>query len=137
MDKHRRKQWSAESMKAATDLVKSGGGLREAARLCNVPVETLQRRATGQVSEDCRPGPPTVLTDEEETKLADYLLQMSAMGFGLTREDVMAMAFSIAEKTGKRHLFTGGCAGRGWYDGFMRRHPRDTSSFVILSCQVI
>lgn len=123
-DKTKRKQWSVESMKAATELVRSGGGLRDASRLYNVPVETLRRRVTGKVAEDCRPGPPTVLTDEEESRLEGYLIRMSEMGFGLTREDVMAMAFTIAEKTQRPHPFTGGCAGRGWYDGFMRRHPR-------------
>ena len=50
--------------------VEDGLGLREAARQYNVPVETLRRRVTGAVSTDCRPGPTTVLTSEEETRLA-------------------------------------------------------------------
>ena len=47
---------------------------------------------------------------------------MADMGFGLTREGVMAMAFSIAEKSGRDHPFKSGHAGRGWYEGFMSRH---------------
>ena len=50
----------------------------------------------GLVSLDCRPGPPTVLTSEEETRLAEYCVATTDMGFGLTREGVMAMAFAIA-----------------------------------------
>ena len=52
------------------------------------------------VSVDCKPGPPTVLTSEEEARLADYCVVMADMGFGLTREGIMAMAFAIVEKTG-------------------------------------
>ena len=65
-------------MKAAVDHVQSQGAtLRESARLYNVPLEMLRRRVNGTVAIDCRPGPNTVLTEEEEIKLADYLLQMS------------------------------------------------------------
>ena len=96
-------------------------GLREAARKYNVPVETLRRRTTGIVSLDCRPGPPTVLSTEEEARLAQYCVAMADMGFGLTREGVMAMAYAIVDKTGRDHPFKGGNAGRGWYEGFMAR----------------
>ena len=70
--------------------------LREAARKYSVPVETLRRRTAGLVSPDCRPGPPTVLTSEQETGLAEYCV--ADMGFGLTREGVMAMAFAICRQ---------------------------------------
>ena len=78
------KQWSCESMEAAVKSVKEGMGLREASRLYNVPVETLRRRVTGAVDLGCRPGPSTVLTVEEETKLAEYVVMMADMGFGLS-----------------------------------------------------
>ena len=96
-------------------------GLRQAARAYNVPVETLRLRVAGIVDIDCRPGPPTVLTKEEESRLAEYCVIMADMGFGLTREAVMAMAYAIVEKTGREHPFESGHAGRGWYEGFMSR----------------
>ena len=45
------------------------------------------------------------------------------MGFGLTREDVMCVAYTIAEKSGRKHPFKDGKAGRGWFEGFRARHP--------------
>ena len=36
----------------------------------------------------CRPGPGTVLTEEEDDQLASYLTQMSDMGFGLSHDTV-------------------------------------------------
>ena len=108
-----RKLWSNESMILAVKNVEDG---LEAARQYNVPVETLRRRVTGAVSTDCRPGPPTVLTSEEETRLAQFLIEMSDMGFGLTREDVMRTAFSIVSQAGRVHPFQNGTAGRSWFD---------------------
>ena len=120
--KAKRKQWDAGSMEEASKAVKSEQmSLREAARKYNVPVETLRRRTAGLVSLDCRPGPPTILTSEEETRLAQYCIVMADMGFGLTREGVMAMAYAIVDKTGRDHPFKEGYAGRGWYEGFMAR----------------
>ena len=83
--------WSNESTRAAMKSVSEGKGLREAARLYNVPVETL-RRVTDKVDIDCRPGPPTVVTKEEET-IVCYLIQMADMGYGLTREAVMHLVY--------------------------------------------
>jgi len=100
MSKAKRKQWSAESMVAAIQAVEEGKGLREAARLYNLPVETLRRRITGTVSVDCRPGPSTILTSYEEDRLVRYCVEVSDMGFGLSREEVMQKAFLIADKSG-------------------------------------
>ena len=122
----KRKLWTEESMAAAVATVKDGKGLRETSRLYNVPLETLRRRVTGAVELGCRPGPPTVLNESEEQQLSLYLVLMADMGFGLTREDVMRLAFNIAEKTGRMHPFSGNKAGRGWYEGFKARHPNLT-----------
>ena len=82
------KLWSDKSMAAAMQSVQEGKGLREAARLNNVPVESLRRRVLGTVSVDCRPGPPTILTTEVEDRLCKYIIEMADIGFGLTREDI-------------------------------------------------
>lgn len=94
----KRKLWSDESMHEAVDSVAEGKGLREAARMYNVPVETLRRRVNGTVGVDCKPGPATILTVEEEDEVCAYLIKMADMGFGLTREMVMHIAYTIAEK---------------------------------------
>ena len=91
-------------MRAAMESVNDGKGLREAARLYNVPVEMLRRRVTGKVDIDCRQGPPTILTKEEET-IVCYLIQMADMGYGLTREAVIHMVYIIVEKCKRCHPF--------------------------------
>ena len=107
-------------MRAAMESVSEGKGLREAARLYNVPVETLRRRVTGKVDIDCSSGPPTVLTNEEET-IVCYLIQIADMGYGLTREAVMHMVYIIVEKWKRPHPFKNEKAGRWWFQGFKSR----------------
>ena len=121
-----RKQWSKESMAAALQNVREGMNVREAARLYNLPFETLRRRVVEKVPLECRSGPPTVLTEADENELALYCVKMADMGFGLARSDVMAVAFKIAETSGRKHPFTEGTAGRAWFDGFRSRHPKLT-----------
>ena len=74
-------------MAAALQDVKDGMGVRETSRLYNLPYKTLRRRVAEKVDLECRPGPPTVLTEHQETELASYCVKMSDMGFG---SDVMA-----------------------------------------------
>jgi len=52
---------------------------------------------------ECRSGPRTILTDEEEQKLIAHLITMADMGYGVKRHTVMKMAFMIAEKNQKQH----------------------------------
>ena len=63
-------------------------GQRRAWRL-QVPAETLRRRVAGAVPLGCHPGPHTVLSEEEGSRIVEYVVNMSDIGFGLTREDVM------------------------------------------------
>ena len=52
---------------------------------------------------------------------------MANQGFGLAREDVMRLAFQIAEKVKLHdHPFKDGLAGHGWYEGFQSGHPNLT-----------
>lgn len=125
--KQSRKIVTQESIAAAVESITSAGmGLREASHVYNIPVETLRQRVHGFVEINCKRGPSTVLTDEEEDRLAKYLVEMADVGYGLNRETVMKMAFKIAEASHRKHPFKGETAGRAWMDGFHRHHPNLT-----------
>ena len=116
-------------MEAAVHALKDEGmAYREAS---NVPVESSRRCVIGTVAMGAKPGPRTLLTAEEEDLLAKYLVSMTDMGYGLSREDVMRayvtrMAYVTAERTGKQHPFKDESAGRGWYEGFHEWHRNRT-----------
>ena len=122
----KRKQWSEVSMAAAVEcVIKENNGLRQTARLYNIPVETLRRHVNAPVGNS---GPGTVFTEEEEEQLVEYFISMADMGFGLSRELIMNMAFTIAERFQRKHPFNleKRTAGRSWFEGFMKRHPKLT-----------
>ena len=122
-----RKMWTEVRMEAAdTCVLDENMAIREACRLYNVPFETLRRRVNGTVKCGCKPGLSTVLTDEEEEKLAIYLVEMADMGFGLSRDTVMHLAYRIVAKAERKHPFKDEKAGCAWFDGFQRRHPKLT-----------
>ena len=77
------------------------------------------------VETGCRPGPAPVLSSAED-RLAQYLTEMADMGFGLTLQEVMCLAFQVAEKSVIKHPFKNGTAGRKWFDSFQSRHPNLT-----------
>ena len=122
-----RKIWTEVTMEAADACVLDESmAIREACRLYNVPIETLRRRVNGTVKCGCKPDPSIVLTDEEEVKLAIYLVEMADMGFGLSRDTVMHLAYRIVAKAERKHPFKDEKAGCAWFDGFQRRHPKLT-----------
>ena len=52
----------------------------------------------------------------------NYIIEMADMGFGLSRQDVMCLAFQLAEKSGMSHPFKDNSAGRRWFNEFYGWH---------------
>ena len=65
-----------------------------------------------------------VFSDELEDQLCEYLLEMSARGFGMTKQQVCAFAYELAEENHINHNFDRKLkkAGRDWYESFLFRH---------------
>ena len=51
---------------------------------------------------------------------------MAEMGFSLTKEDIVCLAFKIADNSGRQHPFVNGLAGRAWFEGFKSCHSNLT-----------
>jgi hypothetical protein len=66
----------------------------------------------------------TVFSVTLEDQLCEYLMEMSARGFGMTQQQVCAFAYELAEKNKLEHNFDRNLkrAGRDWFDSFLHRH---------------
>ena len=62
----------------------------------------------------------------KEEQLYKYAVEMADRGFGLTRDDLVRLAFVIVDKSGCPNPFHDGMAGRGLMDGFRQHHPKIT-----------
>ena len=89
--------------------------------------KTLDDRVKGRVKHGTKPGPDTVLTEEEEAALMSYLVYMAQRGFPLTRTMTMAFAWAIAKRAGNAERFNSDLEpGKHWWSNFCKRHPRLT-----------
>jgi hypothetical protein len=70
-----------------------------------------------------RPGPPTILTANEENELVGYCLNMQKMGFGLIKAAVNTMIMQILAANNRTHPFKNG-PGYKWWKRFMCDHSQ-------------
>ena len=95
-----------------------------------VPKAPLKRHLDGTnkyAKEDMkRLGRNQVLPSEVEEEQLQYVIAMENMFFGVTRKELMTLAFQIAEIKGTSHTFKmeKKQAGKDWYRSFMKRNPQ-------------
>ena len=123
-------KWCENDMKKALYAVRSGDmGLNAASRTFNIPKHTLKRHLDdkNKYAKDGRKysGHPQVLSEELESLLVQHMINLDAMLFGITRQDLRSLAFQLAEKNGLPHAFnaTKMMAGDHWYYTFLKRLP--------------
>ena len=118
--------WTAEAMQRAVDAVKRGEPLKTVARAYHVPRNTLRRHsgANAPAKVKKRLGRKTVLSEPQESKLHDVILDFENSLYGLTRNDIQDLVFQFCCKNHIPNPFqTHERAGREWLKGFIQRHP--------------
>lgn len=68
-----------------------------------------------------------VFSDEQESIIADYLLEAANVFYGLSTKEVRKLAFQLAVKHNLKvppSWKKNGLAGPDWFSGFMKRHPQ-------------
>ena len=117
------KNWSVPTAFKNGDM-----GLNQCAKQYGVPKATLKRHLEGKnktANGHKKLGRSTMLTSDLEQQLHDLILDLEGMFFGMTRKDLMALAFEVAEENGLDHPFNREkrSAGKGWYYRFLKRFP--------------
>ena len=112
-----------EVIKAAIEAIKSKKYTqRKAAKVYGIPQTTLSDKMKGKTPIHVTPN--TLLTKEEEEKLAAWIVELARCGFGKTIEEVKETAAQIlklrdAASRSKESLPT-----KAWVYGFFNRHPQ-------------
>ena len=88
-----------------------------------IPKSTLHLYAIGKIELGSRPGPSSILTTAEEEKLVQYVVEMSRIGYGCTKQQVQNMVQAIIEKDGRSNPFTNNRPGEKWWKLLNKRHP--------------
>ena len=83
-----------------------------------VPRTTLQDRISRKDSLNARSGAGRLLTGEEQSRLADFLITCASTGYAKSRKDVLAIVQQIVYSRNPGTLVM-----KGWWASFQKRHP--------------
>jgi hypothetical protein len=131
----RRRTWTNDQLKAAIEACMSGEiGYLKAQTTFGVPRGTLHRfiklkKSNPNLDFDdllgIKLGRKPVFSLQLEKELTSYCLEMERRFFGLTKSDVLRIAYQLAESYGVSAPFNkeSKTAGRKWFNNFLRRNP--------------
>ncbi|XP_033106069.1 uncharacterized protein LOC117108217 [Anneissia japonica] len=97
-----------------------------AAAIYGIPQATLWDKIHGRRPIVGKCGPKTVLNEEEEEMLENWLVEMSRIGYPLTHVQLRDTVKKILDKDGRKNSFIDNRPGRKWTTLFFKRHPRLT-----------
>ncbi|KAL8573331.1 hypothetical protein ACOMHN_032793 [Nucella lapillus] len=120
----RRRNYREEDLQAAIQAVKKGKGLREAARLHDVPPSTIKDRMKGRTP--FHEVERTVITTREEDQLVAWIKECARRGYGRSMSQVQRAVQTILNERGAVTVFKDNLPGKKWISLFMKRH-RDVS----------
>lgn len=118
-----RKRYDKSDANQALEDTEAGMTVSEAARKWKIPRTTLNDLKLGHYKPDARPGPPTILTEQEENLLQEWVLEMSRRGLPLNKINLLGSVQRIICDDGRTTPFADNRPGLTWYKLFLKRHP--------------
>lgn len=103
--------------------VEQGVTIYKAAKRWGVARSTLQERCSGKYR-GLGSGKSPILTAAEEGRLADWLIERSKWGFGLSVNAFLDTVEKFIDKDQRKTPFTGNTAGKKWYHDYLKRNPQ-------------
>lgn len=118
----KRKIYTEENLQKALHEISKGMSKKLAAKTFSVPRSTIQFRLK-HPDHRSKPGPSTILTDEEEQLFVDWIKISSKKGFPKRKEDLIKSVSDFINKSGRASSFKNG---EKWFKLFLARHPTVT-----------
>ena len=109
-------RYSQKQVEAAMELVQSKQmSLNGASKAFGIPYAPLGDKVRSR--RPMQPAPKTVLSEDEEKTLVQWLMELSHRGFGRTKDDVKDMVKTIPDARGGKDR------GKDWMQAFFKRYP--------------
>ncbi|XP_062559413.1 uncharacterized protein LOC134224151 [Armigeres subalbatus] len=99
---------------------------KKAANHYGIPRSTIRSRLVllKKLQTVFRPGPTTVLTQDEETELEEWVYDMQSRGFPVTKEMLLSNVKIFLDANPREHKFPQNMPGRTWVKLYLKRHPK-------------
>lgn len=123
--KKKRFQYSLLKVKKALKAIEEGMSKSTAARLFKVPRTTLRNKLTNKAPRESTGhcGPHSILGEEIEYMLVDWIINCANMGFPVNKGDLCLSVQKLVKTSGLEcPLFIDGLPGKKWYYAFLKRH---------------
>jgi len=120
-------KWTMEVLNCVMKRINEGNiSLHKAAKEFEIPYSTLQKRYNKPTQTAPRLGRLPIFHKQQEELLADHLIHMSNIFYGLNDIQFRKIAFKCAEKLKIPHNFNKEIklAGHDWLYEFLQRNPR-------------
>lgn len=108
---------------AVQDVLDGLLSVRKAARKWSVARSTLHARVQGKRQKE-KAGRRTILTQNEETRFAEWLVERSRRGFGVTKAEFLDAVQSFITNDNRNTIFNENRPGNKWYRGFLKRNSQ-------------
>lgn len=110
-------------MEKAVQAVREGLSLGKASKAFKVPKSTLSDRISQRVLPGAPIGRPPALPAKLEEELVSKVENAAAMGFGVSRRQLLVKTGRLVNKLKISTPFKDGVPGKDWFDGLRKRHP--------------
>ncbi|TGZ48876.1 Uncharacterized protein DBV15_12526, partial [Temnothorax longispinosus] len=121
--KRSEKNYSVETLQAALNATGEGLTLRQVAHSFGVPKSTLFFKLKYNSPLECRKGPKTVLSAEEENEIASWIVFCADSGFPVNKTRLLDCVQKYFNNNKAKTPFKNNRPGQHWYRAFMNRHP--------------
>ncbi|XP_076398102.1 uncharacterized protein LOC105662856 [Megachile rotundata] len=116
-------RYAAEDLKKGLDAIDGGMRVLKASKIFKIPRTTLIYKHKGLYPKECRKGPPTNLTPDEEKSLVKWLSHIGDYGFPATKNQLLVSVEMLMKNLNRLNNFSNHRPRNKWYSCFMNRHP--------------
>ena len=116
--------YSRDQLLAAVGRVRDGASVRSVSRDTGIPTRSIRRQKNEDPDKQSR-RKNAVFTEEQETQLAEFIVECSDSSSGLTGKETRRLAADFAHANGIRvppSWTDAGLAGYDWLAGFQKRN---------------
>ncbi|XP_060845492.1 uncharacterized protein LOC132925085 [Rhopalosiphum padi] len=121
--------WNTEDLVQAINVVANKEmSMRKAAKKLNIPYSTLQERINHSNYQPPRLGCLSVFSLSNEREIADHIIKLANLFYGLTPLQLRAAAYTFAVKNNIKNKFNHHhkLTGVDWFRNFIKRNPSVT-----------
>jgi len=120
--RRKNKIYSTESLQEALEALREGQSYRKVAEQFSIPIATLFKNHK-QLQKKNKPGPPTVLSDQKEKDIEDWIIYRSKTGIPVTKNELLDSVQTYLIDIKRENPFIDNRPGRHWFESFKKRHP--------------